>query len=396
MKRDITLKDVAGYATERTIWQLLLNLAADCGQGKMQGAQPQAIVVEGANFVRKDCATGTDIAKAFAAPEVFVRGTACVNEASDIWTLGALAFYAITGTDVFEGKGGVTQTEETKVPRVSSAHASKKLSALICQCLSYAPKDRPTRHDVQKLAQEALAEPVAPRKRLASQTGKSYTTSLVKFWPEEMVALMLVCLWMLFPARGTAQDKSTFGPTVIPAEMANLVMRCIALRSPSNVDKVSKAMDRDLNWTMMDELPLDKNGECTTKESVDMFGLNDLGFRILKRHGGVTNAGGRFRDGRDPRYKYSFIEVTVKKGATVNYALSGREGVQMFAIVPYAKDAPFKASIAGGDSFTDKGVCYVRLKKGLKKNDTFTLTITNGANKHAAFAIINYNSRNDE
>ncbi|MBR0045478.1 MAG: hypothetical protein IJP75_01110 [Bacteroidaceae bacterium] len=396
MKREITLKDVAGHATERTIWQLLLNLAADCGQGKMQDVQPQTLVVQGAHFVRKDSATGIATSPAFTAPEVFATGAASANEASDIWTLGALAFYAITGTDVFEGKGGATQTEKTHIPRISSAHASKRLSALLCQCLSYAPKDRPTPHDVQQLAQEALATPVVPRKRLASHTGKTYTTSLVKFWPEEMVPLLLVCLWMLLPSRGIAQDKSTFLPADIPVEMVNLVRRCIDLRSPANADKVSRAMDKDTNWTVMDELPLDTKGECTTHDAVDMFGLNDLGFRILKRHGGVTNAGGRFRDGRDPRYKYSLIEVTVKKRATVTYPLSGREGEQLFAIVPYAKDAPFKASIAGSDTFVDNGVCYVRLRKGLKKNDTFTLTLTNGANQHAAFAIINYNSRNHE
>lgn len=392
MKRDITLKDVAGYATERMVWQMLQNLAADCGQGKMQGVVPQAIVVEGTNFVRRDSGTGT--ATTFAAPETFGK-KAAGNEASDIWTLGALAFYAITGMDVFEGKGGETQTEATEIPRISSAHASKKLSALICQCLSYAPKDRPTQHDVQQLAQEALAEPVVPRKRLASQTGKSYATSLVKFWPEEMVAVLL-CLWMLFPARGVAQDKGAFTSLAIPSEMANLVGRCIDLRSPLNADKVSRAMSNDLNWTMMDELPLDKNGECKTTDVVDMFGLNDMGFRIMKRHGGVTNAGGRFRDGRDPRYKYSFIEVTVKKGASVSYSIGGREGEQMFAIVPYEKDASFQASIAGGDTFMDNGVCYIRLKKGLKKTDSFTLTIKNGASKNAAFAIINYNSRNHE
>lgn len=146
----------------------------------------------------------------------------------------------------------------------------------------------------------------------------------------------------------------------------------------------------------MDELPLDKTGECTTKDAVDVFGLNDMGFGILKRHGGVTNAGGRFRDGRDPRYKYSFIEITVKQGKTVNYPISGREGEQIFAIVPYEKDAKFKASIPHGELFEDNGICYIRLKQGIKKNDAFKLTIKNESGKNMAFALINYNSRNNE
>lgn len=210
-----------------------------------------------------------------------------------------------------------------------------------------------------------------------------------------MVPIIITCVLFILPTEIFAQS-SKFNKTAIPNEMASLVLRCIDLRSSQNTGKVSKAMDRDLNWTMMDELALDKNGECTTKDAVDVFGLNDIGFSILKRHGGVTNSGGRFRDGRDPRYKYSFIEITVKQGKTVNYNISGREGAQMFAIIPFEKDARYEASIPNGDSFLDNGVCYIQLRHGIKKNDAFKLTITNKSGKNMAFAIINYNSRNNE
>ena len=193
-----------------------------------------------------------------------------------------------------------------------------------------------------------------------------------------------------------AHSPQSFDKNAIPNEMAGLVLRCIDLRSPQNVGMVSKAMDRDMSWTMMDELPLDKEGECTTKDQVDCFGLNDMGFSILKRHSGVTNAGGRFRDGRDPRYKYSFIEITVKKGKTVNYSISGREGKQMFAIVPFEQDAKYEASIPQSESFSFNGVFYIQLKQGIKKNDTFKLTLTNKSEKNMAFVLINYNSRNNE
>ena len=127
-----------------------------------------------------------------------------------------------------------------------------------------------------------------------------------------------------------------------------------------------------------------------------MFGINDVGFSILKRHGGITNAGGRFRDGRDPRYKYSFIEITVKQNATVSYQINGREGEQVFAVVPFEKEAQFVASIPKGDSFTDNGVCYIRLKQGIKKEDTFKLKLINKSGKNMAFVLINYNARNHE
>lgn len=396
MTKTITLSDIAGYVTERTVWQMMLDLSEVCDSGKLNNIGSQTVVIIGSNFQLQNTEVSDNTSgRAFLAPESFGNGTD-KSKASGIWTLGALAFYAITGMHVFEGKGGETQTKDTEIPRLSSAHASRELSELIRHCLSYSPHERPTKEDIEQQAKSALAQPVNPRKRLSSMAGKSYGSSLIKFWPEEMVPVIFVFIFLFLGTKVFAQPHQTFDKTAIPNEMASLILRCIDLRTSQNIGKVSKAMDRDMNWTMMDELPLDKSGECTTKDVVDVFGLNDMGFSILKRHGGVTNAGGRFRDGRDPRYKYSFIEITVKQGKTVNYPISGREGEQVFAIVPFEKEAKFKASIPNGESFEDNGICYIQLKQGIKKNDTFKLTIKNESGKNMAFALINYNSRNNE
>ena len=396
MTRTITLNDIAGYATERAVWQMMFDLSGVCDSGKLNNIRSRTVIIKDSNFQLQNTeVSDNNNDKAFSAPESF-SNDAGQNEASCIWTIGALSFYAITGMNVFEGKGGETQTKDTKIPRLSSAHASIELSELIRRCLSYSPQERPTKEEIEQKAKSALVQPVLPRKRLSSQAGKSYGSSLIKFWPEEMVPAILVFIFLFLGTGVFAQSIQGFDKTVIPNEMASLVMRCIDLRSSQNAGKVSKAMDRDMNWTMMDELPLDKSGECTTKDVVDVFGLNDMGFSILKRHGGVTNAGGRFRDGRDPRYKYSFIEITVKQGKTVSYPISGREGEQMFAIVPFEKDVKFKASIPHGELFEDNGICYIRLKQGIKKNDAFKLTIKNESGKNMAFALISYNSRNNE
>lgn len=397
MTKTITLSDIAGYATERAVWQMMLDLSGVCDSSKLNNIGSQAVIITGSNFLLQNTEVSDNTSgRAFLAPESFGNGTD-KSKASGIWTLGALAFYAITGMHVFEGKGGETQTKDMEIPRLSSAHASRDLSELIRRCLSYSPQARPTKEEINQKAQSALAQQVQPCKKLSSQSGKSYGSSLIKFWPEEMVPEILVFIFLFLGTGVFAQSTQGFDKTAIPNEMASLVMRCIDLRSSQNAGKVSKAMDRDLNWTMMDELPLDKNGECTTKDVVDVFGLNDMGFSILKRHGGVTNAGGRFRDGRDPRYKYSFIEITVKQGKTVSYPISGREGEQMFAVVPFEKDAKFDATVAHGELFTDRdGVRYIRLKQGIKKNDTFKMTIKNESGKNMAFALINYNSRNNE
>ena len=396
MKKDIRLNIIAGYVTEKAVWQMLENLSGYCRNGELCGVTAGEIVVSGSVFsIERHSAPSGKAAGSFSAPESFHDATNAKAEPSCVWTLGALAFYAITGVDVFEGKGGATQTQTTNVPRIGSAYASGQLSALIRQCLSYSPSDRPSSDDIARVAKEAVEKPASPRKRLANKNGRRYITSIVKFWPEEMVPMLTICMLLLSSLSMSAQNV-TFDKTAIPNEMVNLVMRCIDLRSPANVEKVRKAMDRDMNWTMMDELPVDRKGECTTKHPVDMFGINDMGFGILKRHGGITNSGGRFRDGRDPRYKYSFIEVTVKRDASVNYVIDGREGMQMFAVVPFDKGARFVASIPNSRSFMDSGVCYIQLKQPVKKTDKFNLSVKNESGKNVAFVIINYNSRKYE
>ena len=396
MKKDIRLSHIAGYVTEKAVWQLLQSLSIYCRNGELCGVTASDIVVSGSVFsIDKHNVPSDKAAGSFSAPELFQDTTNAKAEPSCVWTLGALAFYAITGIDVFEGKGGATQTQTTNVPRIGSAYASEQLSALIRQCLSYSPSDRPSSEDIVRVSKEAIEKPASPRKRLVSNNGRSYITSIVKFWPEEMVPMLIICMLFLSSLSVSAQN-GIFDKTAIPNEMVNLVMRCIDLRSPANVEKVRKAMSRDMNWTMMDELPVDKKGECTIKQPVDMFGLNDMGFGILKLHGGVTNSGGRFRDGRDPRYKYSFIEVTVRKDASVNYVIDGREGLQMFAVVPFDKGAKFVASIPSSSSFIDNGVCYIRRKQPVKKADKFNWSIKNESGKNAAFVIINYNSRKNE
>lgn len=396
MKKDIRLSHIAGYVTEKAVWQLLQSLSGYCRDGELCGVTASEIVVSDSMFsIDRHSAPSDKAAGSFSAPELFQDATNAKEEPSCVWTLGALAFYAITGIDVFEGKGGATQTQTTNVPRIGSAYASEQLSALIRQCLSYSPSDRPSSEDIVRVAKEAIEKPTSPRKRLASKNGRRYITSIVKFWPEEMVPMLIICMFLLSSLSVSAQN-GIFDKTAIPNEMVNLVMRCIDLRSPANMEKVRKAMSRDMNWTMMDELPIDKKGECTIKQPVDMFGLNDMGFGILKLHGGVTNSGGRFRDGRDPRYKYSFIEVTVRKDASVNYVIDGREGMQMFAVVPFDKGAKFVASIPSSSSFIDNGVCYIQLKQPVKKADKFNLSIKNESGKNAAFVIINYNSRKYE
>lgn len=389
MERNLTLNNIAGFTTERAVWRLIGNLAEYFRDGGSGNVSPESIFVDDDHF---RITPGKCRSVAFDAPGM-PEGIGDIADSAAAWVLGALAFFAVTGVYVFEGKGGTTQTAATCVPRIGSAHASRQLSDLIQDCLSFTPADRPDLGMILEMARGALALQPVPRKKVITKSGKAYDSPLSKFWPDEMLTLMLVLILSFVPVVTYAQG---FGPGDIPDEMTALVTDCIDLRLPQNQAKVRRVMDRDMMWTLMDELAIDRQGECTTNDMVDMFGLNDLGYGILKRHGGISNAGGRFRDGRDPRYKYSLIEITVKKGATVSYRIEGREGEQILAVVPYDAEAVYRVSIPGAEAFTDDGVRYVQLRRGLKKTDSFDVSISNLSDRNMAFVIINYNSRNNE
>ena len=389
----LSLKHIAGYTTPRTVWKMMADLTADWKAGRLDSVVPEAISIDGDRFVLS--ATATNEATAFSAPEVFSQkgNTAAADrQAAEVWTIGALAFYTLMGMHVFEGKGGLTQTAHTIVPRIGSQHCPAAMSQLVYRCLSFDPKARPSMSELHQAATEALKEKSKAPKRLVTATGNTYSSSLVSFWPEEMVSAVVLFILMLMPMSAKAQ-------TAADEEVTALVQRCIDMRLQSNMNKVQRELNNDYLWTMMDEIDIDRQGECTTQDSVATFGMNTLGFRISKYHGGVVNAGGRFNNGQDARYNYSFIEITVKKGRSVSYDITGREGSQLFAVVPYHQDADFQVSVKkdGADFGTSEsrpdGVMFLSLRERVSRQDHFTLTIKNNSRQNQSFVIINHNTR---
>lgn len=377
-----TLNDIAGYMTSRSVWAMLRKLSVVCQENTFDiSLSPASILFDNDDIV---------VERSADADAGFLPCDSC-GEASVVWTIGALAFYALMGVRVFDGQGGANQTAATTVPRIGAAHCDNELGDLLFRCLSFDPLARPSLSGIVAAADNALQKPAIPRKTLSNAQGMAYKTSLVKFWPDEIVTLVLAVCLALSPVISLAQTQKG-----VTDEMKTLVRRCKDMRTPKNSQKVSRELLYDMQWTLMDEIEIDRKGECTSKDAVDMFGINDIGYYAMKKHGGVANAGGRFRNGQDARYKYSFIEITVKKGAVVNYDITGRQGEQLFAIVPFADDAAFTASLtkAGtpfSKSFDADGTRYVRSSAAVKKSDRFRLSIKNNSGRNMAFVILNYN-----
>lgn len=369
----ICFDEIAGYMTENATWRLLHFLATvDLSHAPLT-LEPQHIVVENDMFHLLKGATKQ----------------AKVEESYYVWQMGCIAFYALMGIQPFCEPGANAQTGQAEVPYIGSSHCGSTLSNLIHQCMLFEPSNRPRLSEIRLLVAENIDKKPLPKKKITNSKGKNYFNSLVNFWPEEMSTLVLFICMMMCPNRACAQND-------IPKEMTAIISRCKSLRSSANVNRVSREFLYDKEWTLMDKIDIDRRGECTVNDKVAMFGVNDIGYRIAKLKSGVTNTGGRFRDGQDDRYKYSFIEITIKRNMSVSYEITGRQGLQQFAVLPYHNTSAFVVSVTkGGKPFgktiMKDGTCYVQLDKKVSKSDKFQLSIRNNTGKNMAFVIVNHN-----
>lgn len=85
---------------------------------------------------------------AFMSPESF-RAPDQVDARSDLYAVGALGYYLLTGEYVFQGPsvGEIASQHATQIPKTPTERLGRpvdqELSALIMQCLSKSPSDRP-------------------------------------------------------------------------------------------------------------------------------------------------------------------------------------------------------------------------------------------------------------
>jgi len=92
----------------------------------------------------------------YIAPEA-VNDPASVGTAVDVYALGGVAYFLLTGKRVFDGATQVdvcvkhVTTKPTPPTQVTTNHIPRELEELILRCLSKAPKDRPTAAELGRL-----------------------------------------------------------------------------------------------------------------------------------------------------------------------------------------------------------------------------------------------------
>ena len=200
-----------------------------------------------------------------------------------------------------------------------------------------------------------------------------------------LLLVNLVLIGQIFAQKATDQ------------ELQHLMSVVSTLRQSdeSNWNKALSSFQNDSLWTIMDEAVRDDN-ECWLVGKMQ-FKLNAIltkGSNYDKKR-----VSGEFLNGNDPNFNYSLTERGIKKGCSVSYELSYREGRQTFVVMPFEKHAKItvEAFLNGktiGESATDAdGNIILSINAKVNKSDKLMLKITNNSNSDMPVVIINHNSR---
>ena len=146
----------------------------------------------------------------------------------------------------------------------------------------------------------------------------------------------------------------------------------------------------DERWTLMDELATDPAEDTEDKN----IGINDAAYNAYADRYGISYSNGRFLDGRDDTYDICFIEKTIRSGLLATYSIEGRQGQQLFFVVPmegdgdmlevslYTEEERFSARYDGS-------MYRIHVRRDLTAQEKLRLCIQNNGSETVSYVIVN-------
>lgn len=188
--------------------------------------------------------------------------------------------------------------------------------------------------------------------------------------------------------------------TCLPAradgELDKLVSDFLRLRSPGSDAQVKQSLSEDYRWTLMTEVGLWNEGECTFEDDYEVFSVNDFAVDIAERRVGQNRSAGLFCNGLDKQYQHSFIEKSLRPGVSLCYVLPERSGMQEVVVVPYHSASAWEVTLETGGtqvtpSLTPDGC--IRFSVRAAADGILRLSLKNVSDLAESVVILNYNSR---
>ena len=106
--------------------------------------------------------------------------------------------------------------------------------------------------------------------------------------------LLIICSLLLISEVSPAQTYTDV--------MSRLISYAIELRTDGSDDAVYEKLQKDDKWTLLNEVADDLGGQCSLRERIGRFGINDLAIRIEEKNRGKFESAGLFCNGTDPPF----------------------------------------------------------------------------------------------
>ena len=186
----MTIRDIAGFCPEEAIWKMIADVSEFLlNDGIGYVLSPDSVIVDVNSFMVNRI---QDIENEFHAPEH--KDGQQSDEKEEVWSLGAVAYYASTGHVVFGGHGGRYQKEHPLVSLPALPKGLQSLTPLLQKCLCFDSNERIGLNDLNDLARKGLEEcGKQRRKKIMSAKEEEKKENGIKYtgekWPEEMIEL---------------------------------------------------------------------------------------------------------------------------------------------------------------------------------------------------------------
>jgi serine/threonine protein kinase len=188
MKHKMTIRDIAGFCPEEAVWKMMADVS-ECllNDGVGNALSPDSVVIDRNSFMVNST---QDTGNEFHAPEH--KNGQQHDEKEEVWSLGAIAYYASTGHVVFGGHGGKYQKEHPLVTLPALPKGLQSLTPLLQKCLCYDSNERLGLKELNDLARKGLEEcgkqrrekSMSAKEEEKKENGIKYTGEK---WPEEMI-----------------------------------------------------------------------------------------------------------------------------------------------------------------------------------------------------------------
>lgn len=185
MSKRMTIRDIAGFCPENAVWKMLADISALLiKDDTCCFLTPESIVVDGDSFIVESEKEGVS---EFLAPEQ--EKSQMPRDNQKVWSLGAVAYYMVTGHVIFGGHGSVYQKAHPSVPLPVMPKGLQALTSVLQKCLCYIPDERVNLKDLNTLSLKGLTFCEQQQRSKSPQMVNAPQTEVKQNgdkWPEEM------------------------------------------------------------------------------------------------------------------------------------------------------------------------------------------------------------------